>query len=177
MIVENRTGGDGLIGIKSVRARRPDGATILVTTGPTMYLLPMVETQPSFDRAKDFMPVSLLGRFEFAIVTGPAINVKDFKRLVAWLRANSSKATFGVPSNGTIPHFMGSRLEEMLRHADDARALSRQRADHQRPDRRPPAVRHHHGRRRHHASIAPTRSGSSRSAARRDRRSCRTWRR
>jgi tripartite-type tricarboxylate transporter receptor subunit TctC len=115
VIVENRTGGDGLIGIRSVKTAPPDGTTILVTTGPTMYLLPMVETQPSFDGSKDFMPVSLLGRFEFAIVTSPSINVADFKQLVAWLKANSSKATFGVPSNGTIPHFMGSRLEEMLR--------------------------------------------------------------
>src|SRR3954470_9608626 len=52
VIVENRTGGDGLIGIKSVKGANPDGATILVTTGPTMYLLPMVEAQPSFDTAK-----------------------------------------------------------------------------------------------------------------------------
>jgi tripartite-type tricarboxylate transporter receptor subunit TctC len=114
VIVENRTGGDGLIGIKSVKTAPPDGATILVTTGPTMYLLPMVETQPSFDGPKDFMPVSLLGRFEFAIVTSPSLNVTDFKQLVAWLKANSSRATFGVPSNGTIPHFMGSRLAEVL---------------------------------------------------------------
>ena len=41
-IVENRTGGDGLIGIRAVKGASPDGATILVTTGPTMYLLPMV---------------------------------------------------------------------------------------------------------------------------------------
>jgi hypothetical protein len=41
VIVENRTGGDGLIGIKSVKNASADGATILVTTGPTMYLLPM----------------------------------------------------------------------------------------------------------------------------------------
>ena len=65
VIVENRTGGDGLIGIKSVKNASPDGATILVTTGPTMYLLPMVELEPSFDSAKDFVPVSLLVRFEF----------------------------------------------------------------------------------------------------------------
>ena len=44
VIVENRTGADGLIGIKSVKNASPDGTTILVTTGPTMYLLPMVET-------------------------------------------------------------------------------------------------------------------------------------
>jgi tripartite-type tricarboxylate transporter receptor subunit TctC len=114
VIVENRTGGDGLIGIKSVKAASPDGTTVLVTTGPTMYLLPMTETQPSFDTAKDFVPVSLLARFEFGVVASPAINVKDFKGLVAWLKANPGKATFGVPSNGTIPHFTGSKLEEVL---------------------------------------------------------------
>jgi tripartite-type tricarboxylate transporter receptor subunit TctC len=114
IIVENRTGGDGLIGIKAAKAANPDGTTILVTTGPTMYLLPMVETQPTFDTAKDFVPVSQLARFEFCIVVGPAVDAKDFTQFVAWLKANPDKATFGVPSNGTIPHFTGSRLEEVL---------------------------------------------------------------
>ncbi len=115
IIVEDRNGGDGLIGIKSVKGARPDGTTILVTTGPTMFLLPMVEAKPSFDRDKDFMPVSLLTRFEFCVAIGPAVDAKDFAGLVAWLKANPGKANFGVPSNGTIPHFAGSRLEEMLR--------------------------------------------------------------
>jgi tripartite-type tricarboxylate transporter receptor subunit TctC len=114
VIVENRTGGDGLIGNKAVKGAKPDGATILVTTGPTMYLLPMVETEPSFDTAKDFIPVSLLARFEFGIVIGPAVEAKDFREFVAWLKAHPNKATFGVPSNGTIPHFTGSRLAEVL---------------------------------------------------------------
>jgi tripartite-type tricarboxylate transporter receptor subunit TctC len=114
IIVENRTGGDGLIGIKAAKAANPDGTTILVTTGPTMYLLPMVEAQPTFDTAKDFVPVSQLVRFEFCVVAGPAVDAKDFTQFVAWLKANPDKATFGVPSNGTIPHFTGSRLEEVL---------------------------------------------------------------
>lgn len=114
ILVEERNGGDGLIGIRSVKLAKPDGATILVTTGPTMYLLPMVETTPSFDREKDFVPVSLLVRFEFCVATSPMVGAKDFKELVAWLKANPDKANFGVPSNGTIPHFTGSRLEEML---------------------------------------------------------------
>ena len=114
IIVENRTGADGLIGIKAAKSANPDGTTILVTTGPTMYLLPMVETQPSFDTAKDFVPVSQLVRFEFCVVAGPAVDAKAFKQFVAWLKANPDKATYGVPSNGTIPHFTGSRLEEVL---------------------------------------------------------------
>jgi tripartite-type tricarboxylate transporter receptor subunit TctC len=115
MIVENRTGGDGLIGIRAVKNAGPDGTMILVTTGPTMYLLPMVETEPSFDSARDFVPVSQLARFEFAIVTSPSIGVKDFKELVAWIRANPAKAAYGVPSKGTIPHFTGWQLEQLLK--------------------------------------------------------------
>jgi tripartite-type tricarboxylate transporter receptor subunit TctC len=116
VIVENRTGGDGLIGIKAVKGANPDGTTILVTTGPTMYLLPMVETTPSFDSARDFVPVSQLTRFEFCVFVGKAVpaEVKDFKQFVEWLKANPDNATFGVPSNGTIPHFTGSRLEQAL---------------------------------------------------------------
>ncbi len=114
VIVENRTGADGLIGIKAVMNAAPDGATILITTGPTMYLLPMVELKPSFDHARDFVPVSLLGRFEFGIVAGPATDAKDFRQLVAWLKANPAKSSFAVPSNGTIPHFTGSKLAEVL---------------------------------------------------------------
>src|SRR5688572_9098883 len=116
IIIENRTGGDGLIGIKAVKGANPDGTTILITTGPTMYLLPMTETVPSFNPAKDFVPVSQLARFEFCVFVGTAVpaEVKDFKQFVAWLKANPDKATFGVPSNGTIPHFTGSRLEQAL---------------------------------------------------------------
>src|ERR1700680_2623569 len=79
-----------------------------------MYLLPMVETDPSFDLNRDFVSVSLLARCEFGVVAGPAVDAKDFEQFVAWLKANPGKATFGVPSNGTIPHFAGTRLEQVL---------------------------------------------------------------
>jgi tripartite-type tricarboxylate transporter receptor subunit TctC len=114
VIVENRTGGDGLIGIRAVKGANPDTTTVLVTTGPTMYLLPMVENQPSFDAAKDFVPVSQLARFEFVVVVSPSIGVTDFKQLVAWIKANPAKASYGVPSSGTIPHFTGWQLEKVL---------------------------------------------------------------
>ena len=113
-IVENRTGGDGLIGIGAVKGAAPDTTSVLVTTGPTMYLLPMVQSQPSYDSAKDFVPVSQLARFEFVVVASPSIGVTDFKQLVAWVKQNPSKASYGVPSNGTIPHFTGWQLEKSL---------------------------------------------------------------
>src|SRR2546423_14645442 len=46
IIVENRTGGDGLIAIKAVKGANPHGTTILGPPGPTMYPLPVVRTPP-----------------------------------------------------------------------------------------------------------------------------------
>src|SRR5260370_35317972 len=65
VIVENRTGGDGLIGIKAVKTASPAGATILVTTGPTMDLLPRARLEPSLYSARDILRVSLLTLSEF----------------------------------------------------------------------------------------------------------------
>ena len=48
------------------------------------------------------------------VVTGPGTNATDFAQLVAWLRANTAKAAYGIPSNGTIPHFAGTRIEAAL---------------------------------------------------------------
>jgi len=96
VIVENRTGGDGLIGIRAVKGAAADGTTILVTTGPTMYLLPMVENQPSFDPVKDFVRCHSWPASMFAVAVSPSIEVKDFKPLVAWIKANPAKASYGV---------------------------------------------------------------------------------
>jgi tripartite-type tricarboxylate transporter receptor subunit TctC len=60
------------------------------------------------------VPVSQLTRFEFAVVASPAIEVKDFRELVAWLKANSAKASYGTPGSGNIPHFIGWQLEQVL---------------------------------------------------------------
>jgi hypothetical protein len=99
--------------------------------------------RPGFDTARDFVPVSLLARFEFGIVIGPGVEAKDFSQFVAWLKAHPDQAIYGVPSNGTIPHFAGTRLEKAPGVAmTRVPYLSRQRAYCDRPHRRPSAVRH-----------------------------------
>ncbi len=115
VIVENRTGGDGLIGIKSVMSAPPDGTTILMTTGPTMYLLPMVETMPSFNHGEDFVPVSLLGALRVRHGRKPGYRRQGLQGAGrAGSRPIRTRRPIGVPSNGTIPHFTGLKLEEAL---------------------------------------------------------------
>ena len=114
VIVENRTGADGRIGIGSVKAAAPDGNTLLITTGPTMWLMAMVHKAPGYDPFMDFEPVSQLTLFEFCIAVANTTGLKSLPELVAWIKANPDKATYGIPGMGTIPHFTGVSLAKAL---------------------------------------------------------------
>jgi tripartite-type tricarboxylate transporter receptor subunit TctC len=114
VIVENRTGADGRIGIQSVKAAVPDGDTLLMTTGPTMWLMPLVHKAPGYDPFNDFEPISHLTSIEFCIAVSNASGLKSLPELVAWAKANPDKATYGIPAVGTIPHFIGVALAKQI---------------------------------------------------------------
>ena len=113
VIVENKTGADGRIGIQFVKQAPPDGDTILLTTGPTMTIMPQVHKAPGYDTANDFAPVAHLGTFEFGFAVANNVPAASLPELVAWLRANPAKATYGLPSLGTIPHFTGLQFAKL----------------------------------------------------------------
>lgn len=114
VIVENRTGADGRIGIQSVKAATPDGDTLLMTTGPTMWLMPLVHKAPGYDPFTDFEPVSHLTSIEFCIAVSNASGLKSLPELAAWAKVNPDKATYGIPAVGTIPHFIGVALAKQV---------------------------------------------------------------
>jgi len=107
VIVENRTGSGGRIGIMAVKGGTPDGSILLITPIAPMSIYPLVFKTLSYDPFTDFEPISQIGTNEFAIAVNPEIPAKSIKELVEWLKANPSKANFGVPSAGTLPHFLG----------------------------------------------------------------------
>ena len=113
-IVENRTGADGRIGIQAVKNSGGSGDTLLVTTGPTMWLMPIVHAAPGYDPVKDFAPVSLLARFDFCLAVANNSGVGAIADFPGWLKANPQKASYGIPGLGTIPHFIGTRLARLL---------------------------------------------------------------
>jgi tripartite-type tricarboxylate transporter receptor subunit TctC len=107
VIVENRTGSGGRIGIMAVKGAPPDGSMLLITPIAPISIYPLVFKSLSYDPFTDFEPISQIGTNEFAIAVNPDVPAKSIKELVAWLKANPSKGNFGVPSAGTLPHFLG----------------------------------------------------------------------
>jgi tripartite-type tricarboxylate transporter receptor subunit TctC len=105
VIVENRTGAGGRLSAQLVKATPPDQNVLLVGNPAINVVAPLVANNVGYDALKDFVPVSMVSRYDFAVAVGPAVPVREFPHLLAWLRANPEKANFGVPATGSLPHF------------------------------------------------------------------------
>ncbi len=107
-IVENRTGAGGRIGVRAVRDAAPDGTTLLYTAFAPMSLYPhFYGDKLEYDPFKDFAPVSQPASFEFALAAASNVPANNVGELVAWLKADDKRATYGTPATGNLPHFLG----------------------------------------------------------------------
>lgn len=113
MVVENRTGGGGQIGMQAIALSAPDGYTFGIVPSNTMVISQFL-FKSSLDPLKDFVPVTVLVDVPLLLaVTAkhPAKTVGDF---LADLRANPGKLNFGSPGLGTPPHLAGEMLIRSL---------------------------------------------------------------
>jgi tripartite-type tricarboxylate transporter receptor subunit TctC len=107
VIVENRAGATGQIGTMAVKTGAPDGATLLITPGGPMTLVPHYNPSLGYDTETDFAPVSHIVTFDFAIAVNSEVPAKNLKELADWLKAHPEKALYAHPGSGTSQHFFG----------------------------------------------------------------------
>ncbi len=102
-VVENMGGASGQIAAEAVARAKPDGYTIFNTTNSTQSANPALFKKLRYDPAKDFEPITLTNETPFLLVTRSNLPVKSVKELVAWLKANPDKASYGYGnSSGQI---------------------------------------------------------------------------
>jgi tripartite-type tricarboxylate transporter receptor subunit TctC len=107
VIVENRTGAQGRIGVQAVKSAPPDGKTILLTPIAPVSIYQHVYKSLDYDAFKDLAPISQVATFDFALAVAPRVPAKSLKELVAWLKANPDEGSYGIPAAGSLPHFFG----------------------------------------------------------------------
>ncbi|MDI1239016.1 MAG: tripartite tricarboxylate transporter substrate binding protein BugE [Polaromonas sp.] len=107
VIVENRGGAGGSIGMSEVAKSAPDGLTLGVATLSTHGVNPAVYKKLPYDPIKDFVAVTELVKAPGVVVVNAALPVKNFAELVAYLKANPGKLSYASPGNGTIGHMWG----------------------------------------------------------------------
>jgi len=111
VIVENRTGGGGLIGTDYVARAAPDGYTLLMFADVNV-IAPAVYPKLNHDPIKDFAPItnSILG--SHLIVAHPSLKANSLKELIELAKREPGKLTFGSPGTATPQHLAGELFKQ-----------------------------------------------------------------
>ncbi len=102
-IVENVSGGGGVIASQAVARAVPDGYTLMVGYVATHGTNPAVRKVP-YDAVKDFTPVAMVGGTPNVLVVHPAVPAKTIRELVAYAKANAGKLSYGSSGQGSLTH-------------------------------------------------------------------------
>src|SRR3954471_16216311 len=103
-IVENRAGAGGNLGAAAVAKAAPDGYTFLVGTVSTHAINPFIYSKLPYDTVKDFQPVNLIARLPNILVVHPSLPANNVAELIAHLKANPEKLSYGSSGTGTSIH-------------------------------------------------------------------------
>lgn len=110
-VVENRPGAGGIVGTESVANAKPDGYTIIYSSGGPMSILPQLQKgKLSYDPTKAFIHVRGVSSSSQTIVANPKTPFNNIKELVEYAKANPGKVNFGSPGIGTAQHLVGELL-------------------------------------------------------------------
>jgi tripartite-type tricarboxylate transporter receptor subunit TctC len=105
VIVDNKPGAGGAIGVQALRAAPPNGQTLMFTASNVLTEIPLV-MKGSFDPLVDVKPVAFVARGTMVLVGAPGLP-KDLKGLVAQLKSQPGKLSFASYSAGTSSHYAG----------------------------------------------------------------------
>jgi tripartite-type tricarboxylate transporter receptor subunit TctC len=113
VIVENRPGASGMLGLDYVAKSPPDGYTIACGQGGNMVVLPHTSRNVPYDTLRDFAPIAVTTTNYLAIVANPGAPFKSIGEMVAYARASPGKLTVATNGEGGFPHLAFEHLRTM----------------------------------------------------------------
>jgi tripartite-type tricarboxylate transporter receptor subunit TctC len=103
VVVENQSGGGGIVGSQLTARAAPDGYTLMVGYVGTHGTNPAVRKLP-YDAVKDFTAIAMVGGTPNVLVVPPSLPVKTLSEFVAYAKANKGKLSYGSSGQGTLTH-------------------------------------------------------------------------
>ena len=109
IVIENRGGAGGNVGLEIAAKAAPDGYTLLASSGSPICVGPHLY-KLNFDVARDLVPIVPLGRILTVLVVRPDLPVRSVAELIAYIRANPGKLNYGSVGTGSTLHIHAERL-------------------------------------------------------------------
>ena len=110
VVVENQSGGGGIVGSQATARAAPDGYTLMVGYVGTHGTNPAVRKLP-YDAVKDFTPIAMVGGTPNVLVVPPSLPVKTLPEFIAYVKANKGKLSYGSAGPGTLTHLAMEQLK------------------------------------------------------------------
>lgn len=114
LIVDNRAGATGSIGAAAVAVAPADGYTLLLGALTSHSINAALQPNLSFDLARDFVPVGVVGQVPLVFVVNPKLPVKTLKELIAYTKANPG-VSYASSGNGSPQHMAGELFKSMTK--------------------------------------------------------------
>ena len=109
VIVDNRAGGGGTLGVETAVRASPDGYTTIIMSGS--YATNAAMFKMSFDPVNDILPMGLIGDTAFVLVLHPAVPLKSVAELVAHAKAKPGVLNYASSGTGGIAHLSGELFD------------------------------------------------------------------
>jgi tripartite-type tricarboxylate transporter receptor subunit TctC len=121
VVVENRPGAGGNIGVDQVAKSAPDGYSLVIGAVATHAINPWLFAKLPYDPIKDFVPVTLVAHVPNVLVMTPEraqqLNIRSARDLVAYARANPGRLNYASGGNGSAGHMAGELLKSQAKIA------------------------------------------------------------
>jgi len=112
VIVDNRTGGGGTIGVDYTANANPDGYTIGLVSASQATAQASGQKLP-YDLLKDLQPITQATSIYYVVYHSPSLPVKSIRELIAYAKANPGKLNYGTSGTGSLQHLAGELMSHM----------------------------------------------------------------
>ena len=111
VIIDNKPGAGGQLGVMTLKSAPTDGSVMLYTPASMLTIYPHSYSKLGYKQS-DVTPVSIGHSTDHALVVGPMVpeSVTNLKQFIAWAQANPDKVSIGNPGAGSMPHLLAGRL-------------------------------------------------------------------
>jgi tripartite-type tricarboxylate transporter receptor subunit TctC len=111
LVVDNKAGAAGALGVEAARTAPPDGYTLVVASSSSMTVAPLLQKAVRYDPLKDFDFVSLIALLPNVLVCNPALPVNSTAELVAFAKSRGGKTNMASAGVGSASHLAGVALQ------------------------------------------------------------------
>jgi tripartite-type tricarboxylate transporter receptor subunit TctC len=111
IVVDNRAGAGGNIGLDAGAKATPDGYTMVTGQTSNLTINPSLYAKLPYDSLRDFIPVSVIASSPIAFMVGAKAPFKTFSEFIAAAKAKPGEITFSTTGNGTVGHLTGELIQ------------------------------------------------------------------